>query len=359
VNKTSIEWTHRPGTVGMTWNPIHFRRTDGSTIQRTSSKGRVYPVTGNMCTRISPGCTHCYASTLNERQGNQLAYTVENLSKGEFYLDEKELQAPLRTKKPCTIFVGDMFDLFHEAIPDEMIDRVMAVALHCAEPWYRCFGRECDHCPCNENVCREIQPNTFQFLTKRADRLHEYMSHPDRKYRVCLAWNALGWYYENSPVEEHSWPPKTSWFGVSVEAQKYADERIPLLLQTPAAVRFLSVEPQLEAVDLDNLHPPNFGSAFRHTFGWPAIDWVICGGESGPKARPFNLAWAESLREQCKAAGVAFFMKQVGSRPQVHSCRNEACTHPDCGMEAIKQKDRKGGDPSEWPESLRVREFPG
>ena len=150
MNKTSIEWTHRPGTVGMTWNPIHFRRTDGSTIQRTSSKGRVYPVTGNMCTRISPGCTHCYASTLNERQGNQLAYTVENLSKGEFYLDEKELQAPLRTKKPCTIFVGDMFDLFHEAIPDGMIQRVIGTAI-CAEQ------------------------HTFQFLTKRAERMQAHI----------------------------------------------------------------------------------------------------------------------------------------------------------------------------------------
>jgi protein gp37 len=327
VNKTSIEWTHRPGTVGMTWNPIHFRRTDGSTIQRTSSKGRVYPVTGNMCTRISPGCTHCYASTLNERQGNQLAYTVENLSKGEFYLDEKELQAPLRTKKPCTIFVGDMFDLFHEAIPDGMIQRVIGTAI-CAEQ------------------------HTFQFLTKRAERMQ---AHIGGDFGV----NAYG-------------PPKNCWLGVSVESQKYADERIPLLLQTPAAVRFLSVEPQLEAVDLAKvsllrssgylrvrtncLTGEIFDTDEQPTAEGFGIDWVICGGESGPGARPFNLSWAESLREQCKAAGVAFFMKQIGSKPFW------PCNKTEDGIGGTiyppTKKDRKGGDPQEWPESLRVREFP-
>lgn len=164
----------------------------------------------------------------------------------------------------------------------------------------------------------------------------------------------------------------TQWFGVSVEDQKRADERISLLLQTPAAVRFLSVEPQLEAVSLDGgkgngiwitcprcsgdcSEPSEYGGgkACGRCFGKDGanqgtiagIDWVICGGESGPGARPFNLAWAESLQAQCEAAGVAFFMKQIGSNPR----------HNGDGMSLVS---RKGGDPSEWPEQLRVREFP-
>lgn len=329
MNKTSIEWTRRPGTVGMTWNPIHFKRDDGG-----SSK------TGNMCTRISPGCTHCYASTLNERWGNRLDYTVENLGKGYFYLDEKELQAPLRAKKPCTIFVGDMFDLFHEAIPEEFVGHVFAqMAL--------------------------AKQHTFQLLTKRADEMLDLLKHADSRY---------------GPLDE--WPLPNVWCGVSVESQKYADERIPLLLQTPAAVRFLSVEPQLEAVTMDGVGKSNgwwitcpkcggdcsapsehgggkpcpkcFGLDGLHHQGQIAgIDWVICGGESGFRARPFNLAWAESLREQCKAAGVAFFMKQVGSNPAPLRIDNGSV------KERLWLKSSKGGDPSEWPESLRVREFPG
>lgn len=303
MNKTKIEWTHRPDTIGMTWNPIHFKRDDGGSTK-----------TGNMCTRISPGCKHCYASTLNQRWGNRLEFVAENLSKGHFYLDEKELQAPLRQKKPCTIFVGDMFDLFHEAIPEEFVGHVWGVMAQC-------------------------QQHTLQVLTKRASEMLDLIGHAEAR------WGP----FEDDCAPLHyppTWPLKNVWCGVSVESQKYADERIPLLLQTPAAVRFLSVEPQLEAVDL---------------FEWlklGGISWVICGGESGPGARPFNLTWAESLREQCKAAGVSFFCKQLGSRPQVHSCRNESCTHPDCGMDDIRLKDRKGGDPSEWPESLRVREWP-
>jgi protein gp37 len=321
MNKTSIEWTHRPGTVGMTWNPIRARhKYDGG----RTGMGKV----GTFCTRISPGCTHCYAATINQRFGNGLDYAVPNLESVEFFLSEKILQEPLKTKKPCTIFVGDMFDLFHEAIPQEMIAEVLRVA------W-------------------KLPRHTFQFLTKRAERMQRMITGMMEKWA--------------EPGEQ---PPKWMWFGVSVESQKYADERIPLLLQTPAAVRFLSVEPQLEAI---NLRLDHFESEGMQPYFWHSptcesfcdyacggvevegrIHQVICGGESGPKARPFNLAWAESLREQCNAAGVAFFMKQVGSRPICQDCCDRE-THF-CGI--WKLKDRKGGDPSEWPESLRVREFP-
>lgn len=287
MNDTTIEWCNRPGTSPKTWNPIHFRRFAGS--QKT----------GNMCTRISPGCKNCYASNINRYRGNGLDYTVENLGRGAFYLDEKELLAPLKTRKPCTIFPGDMFDLFHESIPDEMIQRVFGLMIM-------------------------AEQHTFQVLTKRADRMHRLLA------------------------EDHGWknygPAKNIWLGVSVEDQQRADERIPLLLQTPATVGFLSVEPQLEAINLDcflgKLPEDEDGAPYPGT-----LDWVICGGESGPGARPFNLAWAESLQAQCKAAGVAFFMKQVGS-------------HVIQGGERRKKKDRKGADMHEWPHELRVREFP-
>jgi protein gp37 len=299
VNKTSIEWTHRPETGGadggFTWNPIRAR------LKGASPKAR----SGTACTKISPGCANCYASTINRRFGTGLEFTVPNLEKIEFFIDERILAEPLKRKKPATIFVGDMFDLFHEAITFSLIERVFTVA--CAANWH-----------------------TLQLLTKRADRMFEFFAQWSRMTR------------DFGPLWPNMWPQKHIWPGVSVESQKYADERIPLLLQTPAGVRFLSVEPMLEAVDLGDYKPLDV-----------YIDWVICGGESGPGARPFNLAWAESLMEQCKDAGVPFFMKQIGSNP-VNSATARLLPKAHS-----TERDRKGGDPSEWPEHLRVRQFPG
>jgi protein gp37 len=319
VNKTSIEWCNRPGTLPRTWNPIRAR------LKGQSEKIH----SGTFCTRISPGCTNCYASVINKRFGNGLEYTVPNLENVEFFLSEKILQEPLKTKKPCTIFVGDMFDLFHEAIPQEMIAEVLRVA------W-------------------KLPRHTFQFLTKRADRMQRMVSGMMEKW--------------TEPEEQ---PPTWMWFGVSVESQKYADERIPLLLQTPAAVRFLSVEPQLEAVNIERAfwrklsmdeipgYAMNDGcSQGIERLTQSGVSWVVCGGESGPHARPFNLAWAASLRDQCKAAGVAFFMKQCGSRPVFESTCPLFPPTTKFGIGTVAFRDRKGGDPSEWPESLRIREFP-
>jgi protein gp37 len=197
--------------------------------------------------------------------------------------------------------------------------------------------------------------HTFQVLTKRADEMLDLLSHADAAY---------------GPFDQ--WPLPNVWCGVSVEDQQRADERIPLLLRTPAAVRFLSVEPMLEAVRLDECAPyvlngnesnPGVLNAFNATCHHPAtfmyapealgnangISWVICGGESGPGARPFNLAWAESLQKQCKAAGVPFFMKQLGSYPG---------TGPMDELKLVLTENSKGGDPAEWPEALRVRKFP-
>jgi protein gp37 len=299
MNRTSIEWTHRPQTGGVTggftWNPIRARHkfkggSDGN--------GK----TGTFCTRISPGCKNCYASVINKRFGTGAEYTVPNLADHEFYIDEKILAEPLKRKKPATIFVADMFDLFHEAIPDEMIERV-----------FRTMCLNEDH--------------TYQLLTKRAERMQAWVS----------------------AFFRGDTPRANIWLGVSVEDQQRADERIELLQRTPAAIRFLSVEPQLEEIWIEN-----------HLMGQTSCGrpmWVICGGESGPGARPFNLAWAESLLAQCKTADVPFFMKQFGRKPTLTITETSSSLIRTV-HQTLRWKSSKGNDPAEWPAHLRVREFP-
>lgn len=318
MNKTSIEWTD------FTWNPIRARLktiiTDADGRDANGDKLR----TGTFCTRISPGCTNCYASIINKRFGNGLEYTVPNLERVEFFLDEQILAEPLKRKKPASIFVGDMFDLFHEAIPDALIAQVFRV------------------------ICEVAHRHTFHVLTKRAERMQRLIS------------NEFLWPYSN-------WPNEHVWLGVSVESQKYADERIPFLERTPAAVRFLSVEPMLEAVDLRgprsaaivDCGEPKCSNHSGLYSPLDRIDWVICGGESGHGARPFNLAWAESLLKQCRSANVPFFMKQMGSN--AHWQHDDArCSHEtgQCSAGRLASTDPKGGDPAEWPDHVRVREFP-
>jgi protein gp37 len=295
MNHTSIEWTHRPETGGaaggFTWNPIRARLTGQGEKVRS----------GTFCTRISPGCTNCYASVINKRFGNGLEFTVPNLEKIEYFVSEKILEEPLRRKKPATIFVGDMFDLFHEAIPENLIIQVLAVMALC--------------------------PNhTFQLLTKRAERMRDIFDFDYSLWgEVADAVEAIG--YTISPCIGHlvdelrdgnALPLKNLWLGVSVEDQKRAIERIPRLQETPAAVRFLSVEPQLEEIDfepesIDGMPTVNM----LRGADWcdppiPGIDWVVCGGESGRDARPCHPDWVRSVRDQCIAAKVPFFFKQWG-----------------------------------------------
>jgi protein gp37 len=309
MNKTSIEWTHRPETGGesggYTWNPIHAHS------ERLDHRGKLK--TGNFCTKLSPGCANCYAAQLNIVRGNGLDYTYPNLEKAKFYLDYNELIAPLRHKNPATIFVGDMFDFFHEAIPREFQVKVMAVAALCG--------------------------HRMMFLTKRAAIAREFFQWLAQSIMPLEdAAREIGYTFKFQDFSLLPWPlPKIS-LGVSIESQKYADERIPDLEETPVAERFLSIEPQLEHVDI------------RQYLARRRIHLVIDGGESGHNARPFVLAWAESLLWQCRDAGVPFFMKQIGRKPQSKDLLYL--------FKATPLKDAKGGDPMEWPESLRVRQFP-
>jgi protein gp37 len=241
------------------------------------------PVTG--CTKISQGCKNCYAERLAPKvfAGQTiLSEAPSRESRPRLFTDvlchPSRLDAPLHWKKPRRIFVNSMSDLFHEDVPDDFIFDVFSIMARAH--WH-----------------------TFQVLTKRPERM----------------WQLIG-----EPVEAgEEEPPRNIWWGVSVEDQATADERIPLLLQTPAAVRFLSCEPLLGPIDIQaamnstlpahgNLAP---GPAVFTVHGRPIkrdLHWVIAGGESGPKARPSHPEWFRSLRDQCAAAGVPFFFKQWG-----------------------------------------------
>lgn len=218
ASNSSIEWTQA------TWNPV----------------------TG--CTKVSPGCKHCYADRLAHRlkaMGNP-----RYVRGFEVTLHEDLIYLPLRWRQPLLIFVNSMSDLFHEVVPLDFIQSVFT-------------------------TMRSAHWHTFQILTKRAERLAEIAP--------FLPWS------------------QNIWMGVSIERQDYV-WRIDYLRQVPAAVKFLSCEPLLGPLDLD----------------LSAIDWVIVGGESGPGARPMNLDWARSIREQCQAVGVPFFLKQLGGVVDKH-----------------------------------------
>lgn len=335
------------------------------------------PVVG--CTKISPGCAHCYAETMANRiKGMALTDIAEGRDPGKkrHYIeaiDDKgrwtgklvpapeSLADPLTWRKPRQVFVNSMSDLFHESVPFEYIAAV--------------FG-----------VMAASPKHTFQILTKRAERMAEWSAwiadkggigryirsrdgraavrghfddvlktvtvngkterHPDDPWMQVM--NGAACNYGNAPLHN-------VWLGVSVENQKAADERIPHLLKTSAAVRFLSCEPLLGPVELGHLRRGE-DDAFNclDGIGGPNIDWVIVGGESGHSARPCDVDWIRSIRDQCQAAGVPVFIKQLGTACTSNLEIELSATYAYSG----KPADPKGGDMNEWPEDLRVRQFP-
>ncbi|ADE12188.1 phage Gp37/Gp68 family protein [Sideroxydans lithotrophicus] len=253
------------------------------------------------CSRVSEGCRNCYAESMAARfcgAGMPYEGTINPETKrwsGTIKLVPEHLTDPLRWTRPRMIFVNSMSDLFHEDVPFQFIADVFAVMA--------CTTR-----------------HTYQVLTKRPARMLEFFAwlneeldgfgHPTRidSLRVWPQWipskGNRGGYDNCGPL----WPLENVWLGVTVENQEAADERIPLLLQTPAAVRWVSIEPLLEAVNialwLDQL-PATVDQR-------PRLDWCVVGGESGPNARPMHPDWARSLRDQCSAADVPFLFKQWG-----------------------------------------------
>jgi len=233
------------------------------------SQGETWnPIVG--CSKISEGCRNCYAERMAKRlkaMGLPQYQEVvdENGWTGYMAYAHDVLFQPDKWKKPRMIFVGSMNDLFHPSIPAHRIQAVMA-------------------------IIATSRRHTFQILTKRAERMAEYCS--------------------ENPV------PDNVWLGVTAENQQTADERIPHLLRINASVRFVSVEPMLGAVDLQPyLQYPPLHDNYKMSFSWQewrGLDWVICGGESGPNARPMHPDWARSLRDQCADSGTPFFFKQWG-----------------------------------------------
>ena len=257
------------------------------------------------------------------------------------------LDAPLRWRKPRRVFVNSMSDLFHEDVPAVFIAQVfMVMAVN---------GR-----------------HTFQILTKRPARARALLNGEEFvEYGLSLDD------YVREAVRlaktTETWPLPNVWLGVSVEDQQRADERVPILLDTPAAVRFVSCEPLLGTVDLGcYLHPltvhcPRCNLSASSPALCPCgchnrdrLDWIIAGGESGPGARPMDLAWARSLVAQGRAAGVPVFVKQLGARPyeMVRDWRTGEDVRQDYVAAFHGKLDRKGGLPHEWPPDLRVRDWP-
>lgn len=256
------------------------------------------------CTKVSPGCDHCYAETFDKR--------VHGVGKGHWGKDmprrtfkDAHWNEPLkwnaaaqRAGVPALVFCASMADWCDVDAPPGAVERLHG--LWRATPWLR-----------------------WQMLTKRPARIAA---------NLPVDWGAG---YSNV------------WLGTTVEDQLRAESRVPALLSVPAVVRFLSIEPLLESVSLV-LRDDEVGAKWNALS--MGIHWVIVGGESGGGARPFDIAWARRIRDQCASAGVAFFMKQLGADPREAYGRIDASPMP--------LKDHKGGNWDEWPEDLRVREFP-
>lgn len=333
ADKTHIEWTDA------TWNPI----------------------TG--CSVVSPGCTNCYAMKLAgtrlQHHPSRAGLTVNSKAgpvwNGKVRLNREWLAQPIEWKKPRMVFVCAHGDLFHEDVPDDWIDQVfaiMALAPH----------------------------HTFQVLTKRADRMRDYLTANDARHRPrkdAVEVTGMNMVMEGLVQRSKltSWPLPNVWLGVSVEDQARAEERIPALLDTPAAIRWVSAEPLLGPVRLDRIS--EFVDTFADCGGHPVpelsldtqdatwlnpfkgkweaeargpdgssrgpldagllhnggrLDWVVAGGESGKGARPMHPDWARALRDQCDAAGVPFFFKQWGNYAPLRGA-----TPPDTMFHATKK----------------------
>ena len=341
------------------------------------------------CTKVSAGCANCYADRDASRYGFSIwGPGTERRTFGEKHWNEprKWNRAAEKEGRRHRVFCSSMCDIFEDH-PTIDAEREKLLDLVLATPWL-----------------------DWQILTKRANRMWLW-------FNALYGIDARD---EDSPKSGSferngvtcAWPIANVWLGTSIEDQPTADRRIQFVLDTPAVVRFVSLEPILGPVNLreldtlKGLNPDRVETKFhpriRHDaltgltsamdeYTTPALDWVIVGGESGPDARPCDVAWIRSIVEQCKAASVPVFVKQMGStRGACPQCghadedhgfaRTIGCQHgngsersPICGCRKMRdeidhtigdpyahhpQRDHKGGDPSEWPEDLRVREFP-
>lgn len=355
------------------------------------------------CSRVSEGCRNCYAETVAGRfsgPGQPYEGLVRLSAEGKHgrarwngvvRLVPEKIDQPIGWRRPRRIFVNSMSDLFHETVPFEQIDTIFGVMAAC-----RYIGRD-------------ARPgHVFQILTKRPERMREYLSTDRRTQWASAAAHHGGGRDPDGIYDQTALGPvalPNVWLGVSVEDQASANARIPLLLETPAAVRWVSYEPAIGPVDLERwidpvgvscldvcpdvrfvkpsdidthmrgrgrlreLIPrcPDCGEFATWTKYDPGLDWIVVGGESGPGARPFDLAWARSVIEQAKGTGCRVFVKQLGAKPiadhaNVRGLRFGQLDPRDHGHGddhvRVRLAHGKGADPSEWPTDLNVREWP-
>ena len=369
--ETAIQWTHPPGYRGATWNPVVG------------------------CRHASPGCLNCYAEVMARRiatMGTKPSVRYLQVVKkdaagapraawnGDFVTVPELLTAPMETRTPTCWFVNSMSDLFGEGVSDEYIAAVFAIMA--ATPHHR-----------------------YQILTKRSERLPGWFEWVAKNgfnhanvgnvlgscaraelYKIA---DELGRNFDNPTAR---WPLENVHLGVSVENQEWANKRVGDLIRAPAVVRFLSIEPQLGPVDVDEAvervtGTRQYGCDGAHRgSGQPGcpkdlhhhhdsrcrfpIDWVIVGGESGSGARGFQVKWIRDILEQCHGHGVPVFVKQLGAVPLMDEsewremdprprlARHDVDGAP-AGMVTLRLRDHaKGGDMEEWPLDLHVREFP-
>ena len=319
ADKSKIAWTEA------TWNPV------------------------SGCSKVSEGCRNCYAERDWPRLSRLVpAYAGRNFENVACHPDR--LDQPFRWKRPRKIFVNSMSDLFHPDVPEDFIDRVFAIMALCPQ-------------------------HTFQILTKRPERMNRYMLHLEDEeldrilYRKEMVMCTPEWSRSNE--FNGPWPEFPNvWLGVSVEDQKTADERIPLLLKTPAAVRWVSIEPMIGPVSFRW----RYGNGFKtdpatgiqsrnHLDGLRSLDWIVVGGESGPQARPMEAEWVRKITYECEEARVPLFVKQLGAAysDPVDGIAGASLKIPEEAVSLLKRrlKHRSGTDMKEWPEGLRIRESPG
>lgn len=288
----------------------------GTSIEWTDATWN--PVVG--CEPVSPGCLNCYAASMARRlegmgrdgytpicvQGRPLERIVRTVNgravfTGSVRFREEVLSEPHRWRRPRRVFVCSMSDLFHEGVTDAQIEAVF-------------------------EAMSATPQHTYQVLTKRPERMAMFLR---------------GWI-----------PAGNIWLGTSCEDQQRFDERVRHLLNCRGSVRFLSCEPLLEPIDFRQLP-----SDPERRICWGRIDWVIVGGESGPRARPCQLEWIRSIVHQCQAAGVPCFVKQLGA-VQLMPSADPSQSFATVKLNRSRLKDPKGGDPDEWPADLRVRAMP-
>lgn len=356
MQKTDIQWTDYSSS------PIKLRlHKSGKTV--------------NACVKVSEGCRGCYAESITRHwwpkvEGKFPGYTPALMKLGDIVLNDDEIhklltfkpKPPFKNGKTPMVFIEDMSDAGGEFVSDEILDRLFAV-----------FA---------------LRPDViFQLLTKRPERMAAYLNSDPGKgvYKALAAMLDTFPHRQASQLlhqanQDARERMSNVWLGTSVENQKCADERIPHLLRCPAAVRFLSCEPLLEGVDLEavshTIQPGYFGDSFHaiHRPGtpeeiaklpeYPGVNWVIVGGESGPKAREFHMPWVRSIVRQCGEASVACFVKQLGASAWSANRTDHVDARQfgsvDVAAEPLRMwlQDSHGGDMSEWPSDLRIRQFP-